>query len=78
MIQRRLDGSMPLRDDQMSCEQFEQLKKDYGEDNYPYTAKGDGSVGISGSISIQDKKHAIMFIIGIMEQFNIDSKELDY
>ena len=40
--------------------------------------RGDGSVGIEGSISIKDKDSAIMLITGIMDQFNISANELVY
>ena len=42
------------------------------------TQSGDDSVGINGSISFKDKDSAIMFIQGLMETFDISSKDIDY
>lgn len=63
---------------------FNTLKDNGSEDSFKSESsfrsefKGDGSVGIEGEIKIRDKESAIMLITGIMEQFSISQRELEY
>lgn len=76
-LTKRMDGSTPLRDNQMPCEIYEQHKKTKPITENKVGFKGDGSAGIQGNINIKSKDAAINLVNGIIDQFNINKEELD-
>lgn len=80
----RLDGTERLSPDSLPCESIkgfqlpQKIKQEKYEKKEQVMVEGDGSSDIEGSITFRSKEGAIMFIQGLMEQYDISSDELDY